>query len=105
MTAEKDKRVIEGPFAFDLKGDSHKIRIGISISPLPVLFMDKAIQQGFFANRSDFISQAVNYYIRYLKNEIDIEKLLTGDVIRFYEFMWSQATVEKEEEDSEVTGE
>ena len=89
MTAKKGRNV-EGPFAFDLKGDSNKIRIGISISPLPVLFIDNAIKQGYFANRSEFFSQAALYYIQYLRDKIDIEKLLKTEVQKFYEKMWEE---------------
>lgn len=86
-------RVLEGPFAFKLE-DSHKIRIGVSIPPLPVLYMDELIKKGYFPNRSSCISHALVYFLTHLKEDIDIDKLMKEEVTAFYDFLWREGEAE-----------
>ena len=100
LTAEC--KVIDGPFAFDLSETSNKIRIGISLSPMVVIWMDKTVQNRWLPNRSAFIELACIHFIHYLRETMDFDKLIEEEVNAqtFYMRMWEK----KEEGDSEVTG-
>ena len=87
---ERDPKIVEGPFAFKLGGDTHKVKIGVTVPPLAVLYMDKAIDAGFFANRSDFITQAMLFFIERKKEEINFDQMLSMEVTEFYKFMFRE---------------
>ena len=71
-------------------GRVHKVRIGASVPPLVALYMDKAIEAGLFANRSDFVTQAIQLFIEKKKEEIDFDKILQMEVRAFYEFIFRE---------------
>lgn len=90
MTPDKESKPIEveGPFAFQIGGGTHKVKIGVTVPPLAVLYMDKAIEAGYFANRSDFVTQAMLFFIERKREEIGLDKLLSLDIDEFYKFMF-----------------
>ncbi len=93
MTAkEKEKKpyTMTGPFTFDIGGGSHKVKIGVTVPPMAVLYMDKAIDAGFFANRSDFVTQAMLFFIERKREEIDFDKMLQMEVNAFYESIFKE---------------
>ncbi|KYK34359.1 MAG: hypothetical protein AYK19_12285 [Theionarchaea archaeon DG-70-1] len=87
---EREPKIVEGPFSFKLGGDTHKVKIGVTVPPLAVLYMDKAIEAGFFANRSDFITQAMLFFIERKKEEINFDQMLSMDVTEFYKFVFRE---------------
>ena len=89
---EKEKMPfpMPGSFTFDIGGSSHKVKIGVTISPMVVLYMDKAIEAGFFANRSDFVTQAMLLFIEKKREEIELDKMLQMEANAFYDFMFRE---------------
>ena len=45
------------------------IKVSARIPPKIVEEIDKLVQKGIFSNRSDFIKEAIRYYLRELKKE------------------------------------
>ncbi len=91
MTAGDKKRKpreVEGPFAFVITDDIHRVKIGVTVPPVAVLYMDKAIDAGYFANRSDFVTQAMLFFIERKRDEMNLDKLLSLDIDEFYKFMF-----------------
>ena len=74
-----------GPFAFDIGKGSNKIKIGATVPPVEVLYMDKAIDAGFFSNRSDFVTQAMLFFIERKREEFDFDEMIKNEVNDFYE--------------------
>ena len=53
---------VEGPWVFVAK-DAHKVKLGGTVRPEQICFMDYLVEKGFFANRSDFCTQALVYLV------------------------------------------
>ena len=85
MPKEKMPYAKTGPFAFDIGGISHKVKISATVPPMEVLYMDKTIEAGFFSNRSDFVTQAMLFFIERKKGEINFDEMLKTEVNTFYE--------------------
>jgi Arc/MetJ-type ribon-helix-helix transcriptional regulator len=100
MTARKKQErtppVVEGPFTFRVGETAHKVKIGVTVPPLAVLYMDKAVEAGFFANRSDFVTQAMLFYIERKKEEIEFDKMLALEVSQFYEFIFKEHSAKED---------
>ena len=87
---EKMRYAKTGPFTFDIGGGSYKIKIGATVPPMAVLYMDKAVEAGFFSNRSDFVTQAMLFFIERKKGEINFDEMLKTEVNAFYESISKQ---------------
>lgn len=82
---EKMRYAKTGPFTFDVGGTSHKVKIGATVPPMAVLYMDKAVEAGFFSNRSDFVTQAMLLFIERKKEEINFDEMLKAEINAFFE--------------------
>ena len=54
---------MEIPSSFDLNETSQKVKIGVTVPSTVLTHMNEAIEIGLFSNRSDFVTQAVLFFI------------------------------------------
>ncbi len=67
----------------ELKGRVAKVKIGVTIPVSTLLFMEILEQHGYSAGRSDFVSQAVTFYMAYLMERFHLSELIGEEVRNF----------------------